>query len=251
MKNYKRSVLISNCLLIIFCAVVGGVIGSSLSRAIVIEAFNNGVESFRFMLIHYAPYISMVINIVAFVLCFSIYFRCKNLAAKWDGEDEEIIDRVESGLSLALAIGTIAVIISYMLVAIGVGNIQEVVNDPKASIINGVPVLFCVIWAIALQYRVVSLRQKINQENNISVFDIKFNKKYFESRDEGQKMVIYRASYDVYKSLLYINLVMFLIAFFGMSFFHTGILPIILVCGSWLAETIIFFRAEYKYRNMK
>lgn len=247
--NYKITVLISNLLLVLFTALIGGIIGVILGRASRIDSVKEIVIQCGTLFVNNAVYISFAINIVMCIICFSLYFKNKSLAAKWDGEDEETIDKIETGLSLALAIGTVSIILTYMLAAVGISGAMERGHDRKVVAFYLLAFLF-IIWPLILQGRVFALRQKLNHESGISVFDLRFNKKYFESRDEGQKMVIYKAAYDVYKSLLYINLIMFTLAVFGMSLFHTGILPIVIICVSWLIETIIFYRAEYKYRNM-
>ena len=83
----------------------------------------------------------------------------------------------------------------------------------------------------------------------LNLLDFGFEKKMFEGKDEGQKMIIYKAAYDVYKSLIWINMVAFMIAFYSNKFFNTGFMAVILICLSWLAETIIYLRASYKYKN--
>jgi len=210
---------------------------------------DNATSALKNALLTWVPTAVLIISILVFIVSFYLYSKSKRLAKGWDGEDEDLIDEIEHNLFIVSSICSISVISFFLFIGLDSYIGREAAFHVVNSVIHIIAIIFTVVWTTALQGRVVSLEYELKQDCYANVLDFGFARKMFEGKDEGQKMIIYKAAYEVYNSLVWINAVAFLIAYYCNKFAGTGLLAVILICLSWLAETIIYLRASYKYKN--
>lgn len=74
-------------------------------------------EAGAFFGTHIAPWLMLALAVIVPVVCIPIYRRAKKLVAAWDGEDEDISDTVDRKLSAVIWTTSVALIVSYFLIA--------------------------------------------------------------------------------------------------------------------------------------
>ncbi|MBO4456390.1 MAG: DUF3169 family protein [Butyrivibrio sp.] len=228
----------------LFATLVGYISGTVMDNGMIKACLVSVCDVF----VRYALHFYLALNIVMCSLCIGLYIKSKKLAENWDGEDEKQINKIEFCLDIVGSIISLTVIAGIMLWMLDFSNIEGCADSRTAWIIHTVLFSCMFGWIYIVRGKMMSFKQKLNCEDRIHVLDLRFERKYFESRDEGQKMIIYRATHDVFKGLSYINPVLMLIAFIGKISFDTGNFPVVIVLVAWLMEMMIYTRAVFKYK---
>ncbi len=175
--------------------------------------------------------------------------------ARWDGEDETAIEQIERRLNLPLLLPNIAIILN----AAGFLTLVEVSSMKSVSPKLGGIVMLCTILVYFLSFaaymvasnRVVNLEKQLNPEKRGSVFEFRFNKHWYESCDEAERQMTGRACLSAYKASQYACLACWIVSMICQFLLKTGVLPILLVCAIWLAQTLAYFRACMKLEGRK
>ncbi len=196
-------------------------------------------------------YVSVVLNVVMAVIGFAIYGKAKALSKKWDGEDDDLIDKIEDKLFYTGAISTIMIVINLTAFIIGV-SVFDMGPEYKTKIMYTfittiIAMAFGLIWTVLLQSKTVSLEKQLNPEKRGNVLDINFQKKWLESCDEAEKMAVYKASYDVYKVSTYVYVVGMFLALLADMAFKIGMIPLLMVSAMWLIQIVVYMISARKY----
>ncbi len=242
-ESNRKTVLkfIAFMLLAVFMGFIFGIVmDNEIIKACFISAYD--------VLRQYELHFYLVLNIVMCSLCIGLYVKSKILAEKWDGVDENQIDKIDVYLDIAGSINWFTLIAGVMLWGLSISNIKRWADPKTAWIIHMVLVFFCIGWTFTMRGKIMSFKHKLDCEEKIHVLDLHFERKYFESRDEGQKMIIYRATYDAHKGLRYIYAVLFFIAITCKLFFGTGDFPVVIICVAWFMEMMIYTKSVFKYK---
>ena len=122
---------------------------------------------------------------------FLLYRSAAKKYAAWDGGDEdETSESVETTLNVVLLLSAVQMILNFFFLAALVVYCLDGEIGALAHI--GVFLLSCGLVIFA-QQKVVDLERKMNPEKHGSVYDAKFQKKWFESCDESERRQIGRA----------------------------------------------------------
>ncbi|WP_026528251.1 DUF3169 family protein [Butyrivibrio sp. VCD2006] len=196
-------------------------------------------------------YIALVVNIVMGVIGFALYGNVEKLANKWDGEDDDLINEVESKLFYPGAISTLMMLFNFFAFGVSLCHLSlgDAYKDRFIFIVafSTSILLFSFIGEMILQGKCLSLEKKLNPEKRGNILDIKFQEKWFDSCDEAEKMIVYKASYDAFKYSSYIYAVAWILAVMADLIFKSGILPVTMVSAMWIIQTVIYLRASRKY----
>ena len=114
----------------------------------------------------------------------------------WDGEDEDVMQRAEERLSWALLLDSLTVIVSFFFFNAGTAKLPQSSDGNTITLL----VIFLVVIALAtlLQQKTVDLTKKMNPEKRGSVYDMKFQERWWESCDEAERRQLGQASYKAY-----------------------------------------------------
>ena len=213
-------------LIIILCAAVfGGVIGyfsSGIGYSETKDTIINAVMRFLQII---TPYIS-VISIAAFVLpAFIIFRRAGKLSDSWDGEDEVIPDKIENLINRAMLLINLGVLNGFL----GISCLIIVNAGLGGSLIGLFTFILSETLLTVLQQRFVDLMRSINPEKQGSVYDMKFQKKWYDSCDEAEKKLIGEAAYHSFRITSNSCIIMWCLTLFAHIAFGTGIFPVIAV----------------------
>ena len=96
---------------------------------------------------HIAPWLMLVLAVIVPLVCIPIYRNAKKLLSTWDGEDEDISDTVDRKLSAVIWTTSVALIVSYFLIAASYSGGFATFDCKNSTIIfSSALLLFSVLW---------------------------------------------------------------------------------------------------------
>ena len=213
-KKANRKALPKFILLCIVGALIGGVAGYLVGA--------NGIDTmsgnFKVVVSNYveltAPWIMLAIAVIIPIVLVPYYRKAKKQLSQWDGEDEEVSDGVEEKLSIIQWVSSGALIISYFLIA--------------AS--------YCV--------------KIMNPEKTASVYDMKFQKKWLETCDEAEKIIVGKCAFKAFNITNSMCSVLAVILAISALMFGIGFLPSFVVCLIWIVNMSIYCKECLKYSKV-
>lgn len=189
------------------------------------------------------PIVYVLLMVVSYGCSFYNYRKAKNMITNWDGNDEDILDKAEERLGLAIVVNNIMMVCNFFLYSamVYISNVTipeiEVGGVKQGLLVLAMAVGLFIINMIILttiQKLTVDLTKKINPEKNGNIFDKDFNKDWLESCDEAQKQMVYEASHKAYQATQMACLIMWVLTVIGILLFDIGIMPSICVFVIWL-----------------
>lgn len=239
-KQFKPFIVI-----MIICFIVG--IGAGKLLRIVendLDAIKEAMAHVGVVLAYVLPSLFLLINIVELIFVLGLLRKQEKRLKEWDGEDEEILDDIERKLDFPLNLTNTVQILSMFLFAACI-HIDVSVALPKLheNIIFWIIIIDFVASLIICtmsQKRMVNLVKVMNPEKNGSIFDVNFRRKWEESCDEAQKMVLYRASYRAFQVSNMLCCCLWVICIMTDFAFHTGLFPIAVVLLIWLVQVLAY-----------
>lgn len=109
-------------------------------------------------------------------------------------------------------------------------------------------VTFLVILAegVIIQQKVVDITKIMYPEKTASVYDLKFQKKWVDSCDEAEKIMIGRCAFEAFKATNSVCGALSIILAISALMFDIGFLPSFVVCLIWLVNQCVYCRAAAK-----
>lgn len=235
-KRENRKALPKYILMILGSALLGGVLGfcsgwagaSSLPEVITAAVVR--------LLAAIVPWGIPVSSLVLLGSAFGLYHKARKLASGWDGEDEDTVDRVDQLLNWALLWTSLAMILDFFF--LGAGGMGSD-GSMTPLIVVGCFLVSCAV-IVLLQQKVVDLTRTLNPEKQGSVYDLKFQKKWFESCDEAEKAQIGQASYKAYKVGSMACIVLWLALVILGHVFDFGLMPMFVTLFIWGVLTVSY-----------
>ena len=192
-KRDNRKALPKYLLILLVAAIFGGVLGFAagwighdhLSEVIAAAVTNSLTVA--------APWALLATSVVSLAMILWLYWGARGLFTTWDGEDDDVMDRVDEKLNWALLLTASQYVLDMFFFAVA-----ESGGSPLGGILG---VLFFIVSAFTLvfaQQKIVDLTRKMNPEKQGSVYDTKFKKKWFESCDEAEQKQIGQAAYKAF-----------------------------------------------------
>ena len=237
-------------LIMVISLVVGGGIGF-FSVRYGLNALADGMKSAgTFFGIYIAPWLILAIAILVPVVSIPLYRKAKKLLSSWNGEDEEISDAVDEKLSIIIWLTSTTLIISYFLIAASYsGGFTTFENKNNTlSFIVGIAAFFGIlIEAVIIQQKCVDATKITNPEKNASVYDTKFQKKWMDSCDEAEKILIGKCAYKAYAATNTVCAVIAIALAICALIFGIGFLPSLVVCLIWIVNQSVYCKEALKY----
>ena len=174
-------------ILVVVCSLVlGGILGIALV-SLSLENFQAALDAAAlFFTNHVAAWLLIALPVIEFAVCLPIYFSAKKRLAAWDGEDEAVSSEAEARLSVCIWItGLCTVLAFFLLAAMFAGFVQNAGTPrmmPRPLFFGGLAAFLIDLFApMMLQQKLVDLTKRLNPEKKGSVYDTKFQKKWYES----------------------------------------------------------------------
>lgn len=236
-KAFKKFIL-----LLLLCSFAGGVVG--FFSAGTMGKQGAAVELFLPVLRAVGLYGNFIVS-TALVIGISVLMRqSRRSFSGWDGEDEDVIARVEMRLGYGMAASSVNMVVCYFIFGAGVYVLDFPDLGPDTSKVRIAATLLGLIYAMAVtiwfQKELVNLMKEINPEKNGSVYDTGFQKKWLESCDESERLQIYKACYQSHKMVTYTCLGLWVICVIGIMLWDFGMLPMTMVIVIWLVSGVSY-----------
>lgn len=249
-KKANRKAMPKFLLIMVICLLAGGVTGFYSAKYGLNALADEMKSAGAFFGAYIAPWLMLAAAVIVPVVCLVIYMGAKELFASWDGENEEISDAIDKKLSMVLWITSAALILSYFLIAACYAQGFAAFEKENADVpfLAGI-VCFIAIMAegVILQQKCVDMIKKMNPEKKVSVYDTKFQKKWMESCDEAEKMVIGKCAFKAYAATNTVCMVLAVVLAVGALVFGIGFLPSLAVCMIWIVNQSVYCREALKY----
>ena len=216
-------------------AIFGGVMGfaagwlghDDLSETLA-DALANG-------LITGAPWAMLATSVVSLAVILVLYRGARRLFAGWDGESEEVMDRAGEKLNWALLLTTAQIVLDMFFFS------AAIMGRSMAALWAVLGFIVSVFLLIFAQQKVVDLTRRMNPEEQGSVYDVRFKKKWFDSCDEAEQKQIGQAAYRTFNVMnTACPVIWMLLIFAGFAFDCSILLPSFVVCLLWLVMDVTY-----------
>lgn len=253
-RRENRKALPKFLLFVIVCVTVGGVIGYCSGYA----SAKDGAEKLAGMMKeagaffggHIAPWLMVAMAVAAPAVCIPIYRSAKKLLGAWDGEEEAVSDTVDRKLSVVIWITSAMLVASYFLIAASYSGGVAIFDDGERTAVFFVGVAaFCMMMVEALifQQKCVDAAKQMNPEKKASVYDMRFQRKWMDTCDEAEKMLIGKCAFKAYSATNIVCSVLSIVLALCALLFGIGWLPSLAVCLVWMVNLSVYFREAMRY----
>lgn len=244
-KKADRKSLVIGIAFMVGCF-VAGMIGGFCSKMFADSNgfFSEFVEKLTASINSESYYFGVVISVFAVILAFILYRHSSKAYEVWDEEDDEALDRIERNLSLASIIPNVALILTFVISTIGIGQMPAYFEKGEFPILKcGILIgglLFSMVMALVFSAKVVSFEKRINPEKKGNIFEFNFEKKWMKSSDEAEKLATYKCAFAAYKMTNNVCSLLLVVCMLGMSNMQWGNAPVLMVGVIWLTSYLSY-----------
>lgn len=249
-KKANRKALPKFILIIVTGMLVGGLAGFCIAKYRLDILADNIRSAGVFFGTYIAPSLLLMTAIILPLVCILIYRGARNLLSSWDGEDERISDEIDQKLSIVIWLTSAASIVSYFLIAASYSGGFDTLEKKGAFaflFIGIAAFMIIMIETILIQQKSVDAVKKMNPEKTASVYDLKFQKKWMDSCDEAEKIMIGRCAYKAYAAVNMVCMILGVVFAVGALAFGTGFLPSFAVCLIWIVNLSVYCKEALWY----
>ena len=244
-RQANRKALPKFLLMMLGGVVLGAVIGFTSLVGLDLLGANNVADALAGLgtgLAKAAPWLLVVCGAVELIAGLILHQKARGIIRSWDGEDETVSDRAEKPLNLALWISSMAMIAGFFLMTAAYSAGMASKSD-AFGMLGGIAAFVAVlVITIVLQQRLVDLAKQLYPEKKASVYDTKFQKKWFAQCDEAERAQIGECAYHAYNAANRTCMGLWLVFTLTALFLDTGILPVLTVCVIWAVSQTVYYR---------
>lgn len=199
----KRFVVLKFLLIVLGAAVLGffGGFGVMWLRETVLTGPAGALADAAEMAARALPWVSWVISLALTLGALALYLDCRAKFLAWDGEDEDLIEGVEHRLGVSMLLDNLMMILGFLCFTLLSGTMELL--EGWQFWLGLAAFLYCMAASIVLTRLSVNLTKRINPEKRGDVLELKFQKTWLASCDEGERSVIYQSAFKAYKVTSY------------------------------------------------
>lgn len=237
-RQENRKALPRFVLIFILALVVGLILGFTMSF-LEFENFGEALAAFwHFFTVRLAGWLLCACPVVELAVGLPLYFGAKRRLAAWDGEEETASDAIEQTLSVCIWITSMATVLSFFLAAghfAGMaGGIFLDSDMETVYVFLGLGAfLVNLIVTMLFQQKLVDTTKQLYPEKRGSVYDTKFQKKWYDTCDEAERAIIGQCAMKAYRAMSTACLALWAVFVMGGMFFDSGFLPAMAICVVW------------------
>ena len=200
----------------------------------------------RTTLMHTSSYLVFFISIVTIFILFLFYRQARKLYATWDEENEETLTKIESKLSIALICINLETILFFLCSMIWFTSLTyAIASNSFNQILAQVGFYFAGFFLMMFsqiigQQKIINFEKEMNPEKKGSIYDFKFQRKWLESCDEAQKMMIYQAGYASYQAVNKLCMILMLCNMIGIMLWNWGMVPAFMIAIIWTVSLLSY-----------
>ncbi len=249
-KKENRKALPKFILTMAICVIVGLGVGF-LASEYGLDALSGSIKTVgEIFAMQIAPWLMLALAIALPIISVPLYKKSKKILAAWDGEDENIPDAVDAKLSVIIWITGVCLVISYFLLAASYSGGFSTFDNEESTVpfFISIAAFFAIlIEVIIIQQKCVDTAKKTNPEKTGSIYDMKFHKKWIDSCDEAEKIMIGKCAFKAYSATnIVCSLLAALLAVCALIF-GIGFLPSLVVCIIWIVNQSVYCKEAMKY----
>lgn len=249
-KQANRKAVPKFLLIMLLSLIVGGAVGF-FSAKYSLNALSDSLKSAgAFFGAYIAPYLMLITAVIVPLVCFLLYKSAKKILSSWDGEDEDVYNAADKKLSVIMWITSAALTLSFFLItaSYSVGFSAFESKRHTLPVLVGIASFFCIlIESVLIQQKCVDAVKIMNPEKTASVYDTKFQKKWLDSCDEAEKIMVGKCSYKSYAATNTACIILSVVLAIFALVFETGFLPSLAVCLIWLVNQSAYLKEAMKY----
>ena len=249
-KKANRKALPKFMLIMVISLLAGGLIGFCAAKY-GLNALAGGMKSAgSFFGTYIAPWLMLLIAVIVPVVCVLIYQSAKKLLSSWDGENEDISDTIDKKLSVVIWVTSAALILSYFLIAASYSGGFDAFENKNSTVLLFIGIIAfsaIMIEAVIIQQKCVDAAKKTNPEKTVSVYDPKFQKKWMDSCDEAEKIMIGKCAFKAYTATNAVCTVISIVLAICALIFGIGFLPSLVVCLIWIVNLSVYCKEALWY----
>lgn len=249
-KKANRKAVPKFLLIMLLSLILGGAVGF-FSAKYSLNTLSDSLKSAgTFFGVYIAPYLMLAMAIVIPIVCILLYKSAKKILSSWDGEDEDVYNAADKKLSVIMWITSAFLILSFFLItaSYSVGFSAFESKRHTLPVLVGIASFFAIlIEAVLIQQKCVDAVKIMNPEKTASVYDTKFQKKWLDSCDEAEKIMVGKCSYKSYAATNTVCIILSVVLAIFALVFETGFLPSLAVCLIWLVNQSAYLKEAMKY----
>lgn len=193
-----------------------------------------------------ASFLLIILDIIFILISLAFLNKAKKLWKSEMDEDEkyEIVDKK---LSINIMLTNVTYFINFAFFGFAFYAAMSFVEGVSPNwihiymrMIDLVVFTATLFICLAIQKSCVNLTKLMNPEKKGSVYDMKFDKVWYQSCDEAERMQIGIASYKAFKAVNNTLIPLLVIFVLSSMFFEIGILPIIVITVIALVNNITY-----------
>ena len=243
-------------ILTLVCTVLGYFVGMIIAK---LQKAGYGMPKFTEEVIGnlaiVMPIVFLALNIILGIIAFICIKKSKKEFRLWDGEDEELAEKMENRVAVPLYMSSLVLIINMFLFSVCINlDINSKFSDKNEDLLmlaNTVILVLSYVVVIVVQKKIIDFTKDMNPEKEGSIFDAKFTEKWEKSCDEAQKLHIYKAGYASYKATGSVCMILWIVCLMADLFANVGLLPMTMVFVIWLVSTIGYIVGGIKAEKEK
>lgn len=249
-KKANRKAMPKFILIMFISMIVGGGVGF-FSAKFEVNTLADGIKIAGALFgTRVAPWLMLVAALIMPIVCIPIYRSAKKLLSTWDGENEEVSDAADKKISIIIWITNIVFILSYFLIAASYSDGFSTFEN-KQSVLTftiGIAAFFGImIEAVIIQQKCVDTVKITSPEKTASIYDTKFQKKWMDSCDEAEKIMIGKCAFKAYSATNAVCTILAIGLALCALIFGIGFLPSLVVCLIWIVNQSAYFKEGIKY----
>lgn len=252
-RKANRKALPKFLLLMVISMIVGGLMGFCAVKY-KLDNLADGIKSAgAFFGAYIAPWLMLAIAVIVPIACVPIYGSAKKLLSAWDGENEEVSDTIDNKLSVVIWITSAALILSYFLIAASYSGGFQIFENKNMVLpfMIAIAAFFAImIESVIFQQRCVDASKKTNPEKTASIYDPKFQKKWMDSCDEAEKIMIGKCAFKAYAATNTVCGVLAIVLALCALIFEIGFLPSFVVCLIWVVNQSVYCKEALRYSKV-
>ena len=199
-----------------------------------------------------ASFLLIILDVIFIIISLSFLCKAKKLW-KSDMDEDEKYEVVEKKLSISIVISNVTYYVNFAFFGFAFYAAMSFVEGVSENwlhiymrTIDLVVFMATLFINLAIQRACVNLTKLMNPEKKGSIYDMKFDKVWYQSCDEAERMQIGLASYKAFQAVNNTLIVLMVIFVLGAMFFEIGILPIIVITVIALVNNITYGVASIK-----
>lgn len=246
--NRKSQILVRFIVVLTIAAIFGYFVGYGLvglSMDDVREIINTNVMP---ILYYFTIVVIICSSLVVYSQIFS-YMKCKKEVNNYSDESEyEEYERIDKMLTNTLSISELGFIVAFIGLVANLSFISSPMLKHGLPIMTVALVMFilAIFVYLVLQSSLVKLTKRMNPKMQGEVLDFKFQKEWYSTMDESEKLLVGYASYKAFQASSTATVIALVVTMTLSAIFEFGPLPAFIIGALWIIQKVSYLTALSK-----